>query len=544
MSLASAETPSSLSADKFAAAASAAASALDDALAPKSNSGLGWGVLVVVVVALLAVGALLLWRRQRNRRRDEDEVEAVKRIDPTDAQALAQHPLHALDQLSKAIVVDVDNAVRTSDAQLALAAEEFSTEKTAPFASAVENAKAALAQAFTIRQRLDDSIPETPSQRRDMLVESIVSAARADRELEAQSTAFDQLRDLVINAPERLDSLTQQLVAVTARVPQSEQTFTDLQKEFDATALSSVAGNVAESKQLAEFAEQSIGTARQLLTKPTEQQDGLVDAVRAAESAVNQANSLLGAVDNAAANIRTAVAQMDAVIADTQKGIDQAQALKQSDLPHAAELTTACNAAVVAVDDARQNGKADPLATFARLSKADAELDKVLAAAQEEKDAADRLSRAIDQALATARPTVAAASDFIELHRGIVSWQPRTNISEAQRHIAAAEAKRSSNPSEALAHANAAISLAQQAQSRAGGDVQYAQQRQYSYRGYAGSGGAEIGGVIVGNILGSMLGGMLSGGFGGGGRSPGDPTSFGGSSRSSGNDYFGGGGRF
>ena len=44
--------------------------------------------------------------------------------------ALAAVPLDALDDLSKSIVVDVDNAVRTSDNELALAIEEFGDERT------------------------------------------------------------------------------------------------------------------------------------------------------------------------------------------------------------------------------------------------------------------------------------------------------------------------------------------------------------------------------------------------------------------------------
>jgi len=36
----------------------------------------------------------------------------------------------------------------------------------------------------------------------------VVAAAKADRELDAQREAFEGLRDLVINAPSRLDALT------------------------------------------------------------------------------------------------------------------------------------------------------------------------------------------------------------------------------------------------------------------------------------------------------------------------------------------------
>ena len=89
------------------------------------------------------------------------------------------------------MVVDVDNAVRTSDNELALAVEEFGDKETAPFSRAVTNAKTTLAQAFNVRQILDDAVPETPAQRRDLLTRVIVAAAKADRELDAQREAFD-----------------------------------------------------------------------------------------------------------------------------------------------------------------------------------------------------------------------------------------------------------------------------------------------------------------------------------------------------------------
>lgn len=43
----------------------------------------------------------------------------------------------------------------------------FGTARTEPFTRAVTNAKTTLAQAFNVRQILDDAIPETPAQRRD-----------------------------------------------------------------------------------------------------------------------------------------------------------------------------------------------------------------------------------------------------------------------------------------------------------------------------------------------------------------------------------------
>ena len=83
------------------------------------------------------------------------------RVDPADPNALAAVPIDALDDLSKSIVVDVDNAVRTSDNELALAVEEFGATRPHRSASAVTNAKTTLAQAFNVRQILDDAVPET-----------------------------------------------------------------------------------------------------------------------------------------------------------------------------------------------------------------------------------------------------------------------------------------------------------------------------------------------------------------------------------------------
>ena len=94
------------------------------------------GKALLVAAGALVLLALLLWwwTKSRRRRRHLAEVEAAKRVDPTDAAALAAVPLDALDELSKQIVVDVDNAVRTSTNELELATEEFGAARVEPFA--------------------------------------------------------------------------------------------------------------------------------------------------------------------------------------------------------------------------------------------------------------------------------------------------------------------------------------------------------------------------------------------------------------------------
>lgn len=542
--------------DDWAGAAIAAANGLKaNPPAAAAGAGISWPALLIALgVVLVLAGLLWWWSRRRRAKRRRAEFEAAKRVDPTDPNALASVPLDALDELSRSIVVDVDNAVRTSAAELELAVEEFGTHRTEPFSMALENAKKALAQAFTVRQTLDDDAPETPLQQRQLLTQVVVSAARADRELDAQSQAFEQLRDLVINAPTRLDAMTQQMVGLTARLEPSGQTLNTLRTQFDATALSSVSTNVDTAKERLAFADRNITTGRSLVSRPATDQTALVDAVRSAESALDQTRTLLDAVDSAASDINRALADLPAAITDIQAGIDQANSLlAQSGTPQADKLSTARDMARKAADDATTNGKADPLGTFTRLTKADAELDQLLAGVHEQQEAAERLARALEQALFTAQSRIKAVSDFIETRRGSIGPEARTRLAEAQRQLQAAAAKRTENPDEAVAHANGASTLAAQAQGLANDDVRAAQRSYTSQYGGGGGGGSDmgavLGGILIGNILrgGGGFGGGFGGGYGGGyggGRSMGRPTSYGGSSRSSGRSYSGGGGRF
>lgn len=540
--------------DDWAGAAIAAANGLNSEPESPATPGVSWPTMLIVLgVVLVLLGLLWWWSRRRRAKRRHAEFEAAKRVDPTDANALASVPLEALDELSRSIVVDVDNAVRTSEAELELAVEEFGAKRTEPFSAALANAKTALAQAFTVRQTLDDDVPETPLQQRQLLTQVVVSAARADRELDTQSQAFEQLRDLVINAPTRLDAMTQQMVDLTARIDPSRQTLDNLRTQFDATALTSVETNVDTAKERLAFADRNITAARGLISRPATDQTALVDAVRSAESSLDQARTLLDAVDSAASDINRALAGLPAAITDIQAGIDQANSLlAQSGTPQADRLGTARDAAKQAADEATANGKADPLGTFTRLTKADAELDQLLAGVHEQKEAAERLARTLEQALFTAQSRIKAVSDFIETRRGSIGPEARTRLAEAQRQLQAAEAKRAQNPNEAVAHANGASTLAAQAQGLANDDVRAAQ-RSYTSQ-YGGGGGSDmgavLGGILIGNILrggGGGFGGGFGGGYGGswgGGRSMGRPTSYGGSSHSSGRSYSGGGGRF
>ena len=114
-------------------------------------------------------------------------------------------------------------------------------------------------------------------------------------------------------------------------------------------------------------------------------------------------------------------------------------------------LTAARDAAVQPLStSARGTGSADPLGAFAKLTKADADLTRRLAALAEEQANAERLNRAFEQALFTAESRVRAVSEYIDTRRGSIGPEARTRLAEAKRQLQAAQEKRTTNLLEAI----------------------------------------------------------------------------------------------
>ncbi|WP_454198335.1 TPM domain-containing protein [Nocardia sp. Marseille-Q1738] len=513
---------------RWADAGIAAADGLDAAL-----RGGGVSVRALLVIGLLVVlvaGGLLWYARKRRRERSEAELAAARQLDPENTTALSALSLEALQARSREALVEIDNAVRTSGEELDLATAEFGATATTPFRTALEHARAAAAEAFAIRQRLDDAIPETPEEQRALLVELISTVGRADRELDAQVAEFDAMRDLLLGAAERLDALTRDIVDVTARFPGSETELHRLAAAHPAGVLAPIHDNVRMARERIAFAEQNIDAGRSALSRPVGEQGGAVAAIRSAEAAIGQARALLDAVDTAASTIQQARDGLPGVLDELRRDIAAATELSAHGGP---ELTAARAAAQSALDKATSAADADPLSAFHDAVTADADLDRALAAATDRKLAAEDLRRRLDRALTDARARIGSAADYITTRRGGIDAEARTRLSEAQRHLDEAQRLASSDQTEALRHAQAAADLGGRA----------LQAAQTSVRAWessrAPSGSAQAGAVLGGILLEALLRGAASGArHSGGGWSPG---SYGGST---GSRRIGRGGRF
>lgn len=487
-------------------------------------------LLVIGLLVVLVAGGLVWYARGRRRARTEAELAAARQLDPENAAALSALPLEALHTRSREVLVEIDNAIRTSGEELDLATGEFGATATTPFRTALDQAKAAAAEAFAIRQRLDDAIPETPDEQRSLLVHLIGTVGRADRALDAQVTEFDAMRDLLLDAANRLDALTRDVIDVTARIPDSEAELSQLTATHPASVLAPIQDNVRMARERIAFAEQSIDAGRSALAEPVGEQGGAVAAIRSAEAAIGQARALLDAVDNAAAAIQQARDGLPGVLDELRRDLATAAELSGYGGPELADARTAAQSALA---KATSTADADPLSAFHDAVTADADLDRAVAAATDRKLAAEDLRRRLDRALTDARARIGAAADYVTTRRGGIDAEARTRLSEAQRNLDEAQRLSASDPADALRRAQTAADLAGRALQAAQASVRAWEASR------APSAGAQTGAVLGGILLEGLLRGAASGArHSGGGWSPG---SYGGSS---GSRRIGRGGRF
>jgi hypothetical protein len=495
-----------------------------------ATSGGGSGLPIVIVLMLLALVVIGIVFSVRSRRKRAAGGAISAPAGPTQAQ---------LDERAGSLLVQLDDSLKTSEQELGFAIAQFGTEATTPFSASLATAKSQVAEAFTLRQKLDDSVPETPKQKRVMTSRIIDLCEAADTELDAQADAFDDLRKLGQNAPQALLTVVTDAETVTARLATARATLTTLQESFSAAALSSITGNPDQVTKLLEFVGSS-GSAAQAAIASGDSGAAAIN-VRAAQASIGQTTQLLDSIDTLAAGLADARSTLAAAVADTQQDLATARALPAAASGFLSEPTAAAQAALTAATTG--TGPGDPLASLASLSTANAALDRVLDAVRDEQQKLQSATAQVPTAMSTAFSQISAANDFITTRRGGVGADARTRASEAARHLELATGLAPSDPVRALAEATAAQSLAAQALALAQNDVDYG-----GGMGLGGGGGqgGSLGGGLGAAILGGLIGGMLGGGggiFGGSGMGSGfGGGGFGGSSRSSGGAFGGGGG--
>ncbi|MDT0277441.1 TPM domain-containing protein [Blastococcus goldschmidtiae] len=485
------------------------------------DSGGGGALLVVGAIALVGGGAYLVSRSRRRKR--EALPPPVSRLEKADPYAGVS--TEELQGRASNALLQLDEAMQTSQLDLDYARLQYGPQAVDGFDKALATSRDELSRAFTLRQQLDDDIPEDEPTTRRMLGEMLQLTQAAGTRLDEQAEAFTALRDLEHTAPQVLDALAPRIAELHARIPQEEQRLAQLRQRFADSAIGPVADNVTEARARLAAAEQEVQEARTALASP--EPGTAVGDIRAAEDAVAQTTTLLDAVGRLGADLDAAGSRVAQIRAETEKDLAEARALTAAgDRSGLRPQISRAEAALSAADGLMAGSRPDPLAALRQLEEADIALEQALTVARDAQTQVRRAAAALEQAIMTARSEIASARDFIATRRGAIGPEARTRLAEAQRHLDAAVARGRDEPVAALQEAHQATSLARSAFERAQDDLSgWGGGHGGGPGGFGGGygpgyrrGGVDLGSLVLGGILmGGGRGGGFGGGFGGGG---------------------------
>ena len=518
-----------------------AAIAAADAIARGSagtGSGIGWGWVwfIVIAGAVVAIIAIVLARRRKAKQGEGPG-------------APPQPSIEELRREAGGALVEADDAVKTSEEELAFAVASYGEAATADFRAALEASKAKVREAFALQQQLDDATPDTDEERRAWYGGILRLTGEADAVLDEQAEHFDELRALERNAPAELERVRAEAEATDPAVPRAAERLQALTAQYAATAVAPIADNPEQARSRLAFARETLDTAATAVGEGR-MNDAAV-GIRAAEEAVDQAKLLADAVERLATDLAAADETVAAGVADLERDVQTARGLGDAGAAQLADRVAADAAELRAV--IAGPGR-DPLAAQARIEQVNAQIDTTIAGVRDAAEQAARARAQLGRTLMTARSNVQAAEDYLVARRGAVGAEARTRLAEAGRLLVEAEAVAATDPAVALATAQRAESLARAAMSIAQQDVGgFGAGMGGGFGGpTGGGGGGDLFGAVLGGILiNSVLGGG-GGGFGGGGRSGGFGGGFGGGGRRSPGSFGGsmtrsrrgGGGRF
>ena len=282
--------------------------------------------LVVGGVALVGGGAYVLARRRRRARPEQAETAPAPPAlpDPAPGETTDDLAYHASNAL-----IELDDAVQTSEHELGLAQTQFGDEAVTDFRAALEQSRAELVQAFALRQRIDDEQPDEPT-RRGLLSQILHLCATADQRLDAQSAAFDRLRDLEQNLPQVLAGLKPKLNATAGRVPGTTAALDALRGRYAESALEPVADNIPQATARLDVARTEIEEAGTELA--ADKRAAAAVSARAAEEAIEQAGTLLDGVRRLADELAQAANRLVEARAEIEADLAEARLLPGAEL--------------------------------------------------------------------------------------------------------------------------------------------------------------------------------------------------------------------
>lgn len=514
-----------------------------DAFPGQGGAGAGTSTLTWVLVAAVVIAAIILIIVLVSRSRKKKQQQSLAAIpDPNDPYASVSDD--DLETQAGSALVQADDAITSSRQEVGFAVAQYGDDSTRTFTQVVEAAQVKVGEAFALKQKIDDEIPDTAQQRRAWHIQIIQLCDEADDLLNDNIEAFEELRLLEAEAPQALERVTARRAAADQKVATAAPALATLTQTYDTAALATVADNPEQAQQRLALADAELSEAATAIAAGRNGEAAY--SIRTAEEAVEQGESLVDAVTTLGTNLAAVEDQARAMITDLEADIAAAGAMADAQGrldPIIARTRSNIDAALAGLQGASRN----PQQVLDRLTEANTEIDAALGQVRQAAEQAQRAQRTLEQRLTQAQAQIATANDFISTRRGAIGATARTRLAEANAAYSEAVAAQASDPVLAIERATRAYNLASEALSSARSEVDT-----FNTGGWSGGlsggygapsrGGSDLGGAILGGILGGLFSGG-GGGGGGGSWSSGGGWRSGGSSRSSRPSSFGGGSR-
>ena len=488
------------------------------------SSGSGSSALPVLLgggaVAAGGAAAWTVYRRRKNKDKENDDMLFGKRrkqaaagdAPGNQATSPATMTTEQLRTQAGSALVQADDTVRAAAEELSYAQAQFGLSATDAFTAALDSARKHLSRCFELRKILDDDIPETEPQQRQMYTEILQHCSEAVGEIRAQEEAFNKRRGIEANLPTSIAESTQRADETEQAIVMAETILVTLSAAYPASSLTSVSQAPEQARRLLAAGRTALDQAR--ASVEASQEATAVEQVRIAQGSIAQAGQLAAQVTGARERLQSAAKDLEAAIASISSDLVDAKRLEGS-VP-AATLAPLVADAEAAVEQGRQasgtNPTGDPLAALDHLARAEAAIDDALAPAREREENDSRARASLGSRLARLNSQVESVTSYITTYRGAVGPSARTALSEAARHATAATSMQTTDPVAALAEVAAAEPLVAQAQALAEADVRGSSSSSWSPRSgesYSGGYGRSGSGLDLGSLL---LGGLLMGG--------------------------------
>nr|WP_288870114.1 TPM domain-containing protein [uncultured Corynebacterium sp.] len=491
------------------------------------GAGAGW-VAGGLGVAALAGGGMYAAARKGSRKQQAKQIASAKALDPADTDSLGRLPTATLEEVARDALVSADESITQGKEELKLATSEFGAERVRPFTSAMNDATRTLQRAFSTHQKLYDAIPETEPEKRAMLVDIISSSGKAEQALRDKTAEFNDMRGVLMRAPDEVDKILARTVDIRARLEPARATLAQLRETHAPEMLSSIVDNVDVAQASLDEAEKALNDARSLAAQPAGRQGALLDTLAAASHAVEVSDTNLNAIEHAEENIRAAKTNLPALIDEIRAELRDVETVKGA-REQGARIDVAALDAVSAkaqrmLDAMGTRADTDPLALYEELANMDAEIDDALDRARGVAGDQARALQLFDQQMQVCAAQIQRAEDLIRSRGRIIGSHARTLLAEAKRQHAQALQLRVRDTRAAIDAARTATDTARRAEQAANDDI-----RRYQAARNRETADSLARAVLWGTLLsGGGGGGGGFGGGGGGGFSGGRPSNRGG----------------